>query len=73
VTLQLPRPSQAEVAVFDVGGARIRQLHHGMLPAGSNELQWDGRNLAGRDVAPGVYFVRARFGGEARTLKVLRR
>jgi flagellar hook assembly protein FlgD len=36
----------------------VRSLEDGVLPAGLHHLLWDGRDGAGRAVAPGVYFAR---------------
>ena len=73
VSFQLPSSGPVDVVVFDVAGAKVRQLHRGPHPAGRLQLSWDGRNSMGRAVAPGVYFVRATLGSESRVLKVLRR
>jgi hypothetical protein len=41
--------------VLDSGGHRVRRLDLGDLPPGNQTATWDGRNDAGRPVAPGVY------------------
>jgi hypothetical protein len=43
------------VAVFDASGRRIRELPWNAAGGG---WRWDGRDAAGRRVAPGVYFLR---------------
>jgi hypothetical protein len=48
-------PAGARIDVLDSGGHRVRRIDLGSLPAGSSEIVWDGRNDAGRLVAPGVY------------------
>jgi hypothetical protein len=40
------------IRVYDRGGRLVREL------AGHRTVQWDGRDLTGRRVAPGVYFYR---------------
>ncbi len=69
----LPSSGPVDVSVFDVAGAKVRQLYRGAHPAGEIQLSWDGRNAEGRAVAPGVYFVRTTLASESRVLKVLRR
>jgi flagellar hook assembly protein FlgD len=59
------------VEVFDVTGRRVRTLVSGDLSAGRHELAWDGRDDAGRSVANGLYFYRARGTDGAVTRKVL--
>lgn len=36
-------------------GQRVRRIDLGSLPPGTSEIRWDGRNDAGREVAPGAY------------------
>ena len=72
VTLTLPREGRAEVRVYAVDGRLVRSLLAGDLGAGVHELAWDGRDGRGAGVAPGVYLVRARAGGESATAKVVR-
>jgi hypothetical protein len=46
---------RARVDVVDAGGHLVRRLDLGLLGAGYQEVEWDGRNEAGRAVAPGAY------------------
>lgn len=48
------------VEVFDVTGRKVRALLSRDLSAGRHEMVWDGRDDAGRSVANGLYFYRAR-------------
>jgi len=72
VPLSLDRAASVQAAVYTADGRRVRELADRRLAAGSHMLSWDGRDDAGRNVAPGVYFVRVTGGGEARTAKVTR-
>lgn len=58
IELAVPRAGHASVAVFDLRGRRVAQLHAGALPAGEHRLTWDGRHDDGRAAAAGVYLVR---------------
>ena len=49
------RPAHARIDVLESGGRRVRSIPLGSLALGSTEVVWDGRNDAGRPVAPGVY------------------
>lgn len=53
----------AELLVFDAQGRLVRTLFRGKAAAGRNEIVWDGRDEAGRDVASGVYYYRLRAAG----------
>ena len=56
-------PGPVDIAVYDVRGYKVRTLHHGTLTAGLRHgLTWDGRDDHGRNLASGVYLVRAHWG-----------
>ena len=54
----------AEVAVFDVSGARVVTLLDAVLSEGPHAVHWDRTGEQGRRVASGVYYVRVRTDGE---------
>ncbi|MCC6349113.1 MAG: Ig-like domain-containing protein [Candidatus Eisenbacteria bacterium] len=74
VPFTLPSPagygSPVRLEVFDLGGARIRTLVNGALPAGAHEARWDVRDDLGRAVGPGLYFLRLEAAGRSLTRKV---
>lgn len=62
----LPRGAGVSLAIFDVGGLRIRRLVSESQPAGEHVVDWDLRDEQGRTVNAGVYF--AKLDVEHRTL-----
>jgi hypothetical protein len=61
ISCSLTRRANASVAIYDVSGRRVALLR---APgpaeddgAGSVQVYWDGRDDAGEDVPPGLYFV----------------
>jgi hypothetical protein len=74
VALQFAQAEAAavDVAIYDVAGRLVRNLHRGSMAAGDARLEWDGRNEAGANVGPGVYLVRARAGDRQMNAKLLR-
>ena len=61
VRLALGRPARARVEIYDVRGARVATLRadtEGVLPAGSHDLLWGGRDSGGGRVASGTYVAR---------------
>ncbi|MBD3163095.1 MAG: T9SS type A sorting domain-containing protein [Candidatus Eisenbacteria bacterium] len=64
------RPVRA--VVFDATGRRVRALRDTPAEAGSHTILWDGRDGAGRDMAPGVYLLRVEIAGGVETRKLLR-
>ena len=72
IAFRLPAERQTDVSVYDVSGRLVRTLLRGTLPAGQGEAVWDGRDEAGQPAASGVYFVRLRTDGQARTRPLVR-
>ncbi len=66
----MPGAGQAEVAVFDVRGRRVRTLLTGEVQAGVAETSWDGRDEAGAPAASGIYFCRLSALGSVATRKM---
>jgi len=56
--LELPAAGPVQLAIFDAAGRRVRDLVTGDLPAGVQEVVWDGGDESGRRVASGTYYAR---------------
>jgi len=54
----LPAAQSIRLRVYDLQGRLVRELAGGLYPAGSHEVDWNGRDQAGRSVASGTYFAR---------------
>ncbi|MBN1825106.1 MAG: C39 family peptidase [Candidatus Eisenbacteria bacterium] len=72
LSFSLDRPGRVVLGVYDIAGRRVRSLADAVYPAGVHETAWDGRSDAGRDAAPGVYFVRCRTPRGAQARRVVR-
>lgn len=57
IGFSLPAPAGYTLTIVDANGRRVRSFE-GSAAAGSTSLVWDGRDEAGREAAPGVYFYR---------------
>jgi len=66
----VPREARVRLEVFDVGGRRVAVLADGRYGPGEFHVRWDGVDGAGRNVSPGVYFVRMEAGGFSATQKM---
>ena len=55
IQFSVPRSMQARVEIYDSRGRHVRTLFDGLAAAGTNNVDWDGRNDAGEGVASGVY------------------
>jgi hypothetical protein len=71
VGLEVPDHTQVVLAVYDVGGRRVRLLMEGSLAPGRYTATWDGTDGSGRAAAAGVYFVRLQAGGGSASAKVV--
>jgi hypothetical protein len=61
---------EADVALYDVAGRRVRTLASGTFPSGQQLVTWDGANERGARVPAGIYFLRSRTAGETFHLKL---
>ena len=59
VDFTLSRPGRASLAVYDLFGARVRQLmDSNAIGAGEHHAAWDGTSTSGARMGPGLYFIR---------------
>jgi hypothetical protein len=58
VSYAVKRAGLASLNVYDASGRLVRNLASGMHRAGSYTAAWDARDMAGRSVPAGVYYVR---------------
>ncbi len=58
ISLDIRRPQNVTVEIFDLAGRRVRELYSGELEAGSHDLVWNGHDRQDLPVAAGVYFCR---------------
>lgn len=62
---------QAELAVYNILGQRVKMLLNGPMPAGLYQVQWDGRDENGNPVVSGIYVYRLRARGFIQSRKML--
>ena len=72
LTLELPRATVVEIAIYDAFGRRVTTLAKGAYGAGRTEVAWDGTGPGGRRVRPGVYYARAAVSGAAAIRRIVR-
>ena len=71
MVIDVPQSSgRIELALFDIGGRRVRTLVNGALAAGRHTIAWDGRGQSGEKLAPGVYIARLEGAGQRWTRRV---
>jgi hypothetical protein len=62
LSFSLPAAGPVSLAVFDLGGRRVRVLERGVRTPGEHVARWDGRDEWGAPVAAGLYFARLTLG-----------
>ena len=67
----LSSPGRITVSVYDLSGRMVSTIADDSFAAGEHRLSWRGIDEEGRDLAPGVYFVRVAGEGGAETRKVI--
>jgi flagellar hook assembly protein FlgD len=67
--MAVPRAGDVSVSVIDLRGALVQQVAKGAFEPGRHTLRWNGTDESGRPARPGVYFVRATYGGQTSNLR----
>jgi len=55
---RLSHPGEAKLSVFSISGEKVVTLFSGWLPAGEQQVNWDGRDRHGELMASGIYLAR---------------
>ena len=63
--------SDVHLIVYDLTGREVRDLVNQSLDIGVYEIQWDGMDSQGRQVATGVYFARLTAGRQSDVIKMV--
>ena len=71
IRYELPTASDLKLTIYDVQGRQVRELASGRMNAGRYQLDWNGQNDAGVQVASGVYLYRIRANDYVLTRKML--
>lgn len=68
IAFELPAEAAVRLEVFDLAGNRLCSLVDGVLPAGTHEATWDGRDSRGRAQPSGHYLARLEAGAASRSI-----
>ncbi len=71
IELEIRRPADVQVAVYDIAGGLVCWLRQGSFDIGRYVFSWGGVDHRGQAVVPGIYFIRARSGSESWTRPVI--
>ncbi|MCB0303873.1 MAG: T9SS type A sorting domain-containing protein [Calditrichaeota bacterium] len=71
IQYRLANSARVELRIYDQLGQLVQTLVSAEQPAGTYEVQWDGKNQAGTRVASGIYFYHITTGSWQETRKML--
>jgi hypothetical protein len=71
VKFSMAKSAPVTLSIYNVNGQLVRTLVDGEMPAGQQQVTWDGNDMAGNKAARGVYFCRMTTDGFSATTKVI--
>jgi hypothetical protein len=71
IRFRVPTAGHVTLAIYDVSGRCVALLYDGPGAAGEFTSAWNGRDLSGREVGPGIYLARVVAGGISETQKLI--
>lgn len=71
IRYHLPKPTQVELAIYDISGRLVKNLVNGAREVGSRSVFWDGTDESGDRVHGGTHFCRLTQGESAATTKLI--
>lgn len=71
IRFTIPDAGPVRLAVFDIQGRRVTDLHRGVLRAGVYHASWDGRDASGHRAGAGVYLYLLEQNGRERSGRLL--
>ncbi len=71
IAYAMSKAGNANLAVYTLGGQRVRTLVSGTVQAGMSSVRWDGRGEGGRPLPAGAYFVRLASGERVSSRKIV--
>jgi hypothetical protein len=62
ISYDLSKSTHIELTIFNILGQKVKTLVNSRQPAGTYQIQWDGSDNSGRNVASGIYLYRLKAG-----------
>jgi hypothetical protein len=60
IQYDLPQGSKVSLIVYDILGREVAKLVNAYMEPGYHQIQWDGRDVTGRELPSGIYIARLR-------------
>jgi hypothetical protein len=71
IQFSLKETSPVYLEIYNITGQKVRSLVNGSLPAGTHNIEWNGKDNNGRVVGSGVYFYKMGSGKYTNTKKMI--
>ncbi|MDZ7316322.1 MAG: cellulase family glycosylhydrolase [candidate division KSB1 bacterium] len=71
ISYTLAETGQTTLAVYNVRGEKVAELVNAMQTAGDYAVQWNGRDMNGKEVPSGIYFYRLKSNNQERTRRMV--
>ncbi len=72
IHLKFPASAPLKISIYNLRGAKIRDLYDGIAKAGDLSLLWDGKDQKAISQAAGIYFLKAEFAGQSQVHKLIK-
>jgi hypothetical protein len=69
INFNVPQAGYVRLEIFDISGRGIKTLLEWYIPAGSQEVVWNGTNQDNKPVSSGVYFCKLEINGHQSSVK----
>lgn len=70
ISFVLEEASEVNMDIYDLKGAKVSALFEGRLPAGKQQLTWNGRGLGGESLPKGNYICKLVAGNKQSSIKI---
>lgn len=68
---QIPTAGKVKLNIYDINGRLVKEVFSGEKEAGLHTLDWNAKDLNGKQVASGVYFFSVQFNNTLLTKKMI--
>jgi len=68
---QIPNSGKVRLNIYDINGRLVKEVFSGEKDAGLHTLDWNAKDLNGKQVASGVYFYSVQFNNTLLTKKMI--
>jgi len=68
---QIPTAGKVKLNIYDINGRLVKEVFSGEKEAGLHTLDWNAKDLNGKQVASGVYFYSVQFNNTLLTKKMI--